>query len=93
MEKVTAVVPVYNTEKYLDECISSISNQTYENIEIILIDDGSHDNSPKICDMWAEKDSRIKVIHKKTKVPEKAATRVLKLQPANTYFLLTAMII
>lgn len=64
MEKVTIVVPVYNTEKYLDECIKSIVNQTYENIEVILIDDGSKDNSPKICDKWAQKDSRIQVIHK-----------------------------
>ena len=64
MEKVTIVVPVYNTEKYLDECIKSIVNQTYENIEVILIDDGSKDKSPKICDKWAQKDSRIQVIHK-----------------------------
>lgn len=64
MEKVTIVVPVYNTEKYLDECIRSIVNQTYENIEIILVDDGSKDKSPQICDKWAYKDNRIRVIHK-----------------------------
>lgn len=61
---VTVVVPVYNVEKYLDRCIDSIVNQTYKNLEIILIDDGSPDNCPKMCDAWAEKDSRIKVIHK-----------------------------
>ena len=62
---VTVVVPVYNVEKYLDRCIDSIVNQTYKNLEIILVDDGSPDNCPKMCDDWAEKDSRIKVIHKK----------------------------
>ena len=63
--KVTAVIPVYNAEKYLDECIKSIVNQTYQNLEIIIVDDGSKDSSPKICDMWKEHDNRIKVIHKK----------------------------
>lgn len=62
---VTVVVPVYNVEKYLDRCIESIVNQTYKNLEIILVDDGSPDNCPKMCDDWAKKDSRIKVIHKK----------------------------
>ena len=63
--KVSVVVPVYNVEKYLDECILSIANQTYKYLEIILVDDGSPDNCPKICDDWAKKDIRIKVIHKK----------------------------
>lgn len=62
---VTVVVPVYNVEKYLDRCIDSIVNQTYKNLEIILVDDGSPDNCPQMCDIWAEKDSRIKVMHKK----------------------------
>lgn len=62
---VTVIVPVYNTEKYLDRCLKSITQQTYKNIEILLINDGSSDNSGKICDNWAEKDLRIKVIHKK----------------------------
>lgn len=57
-------MPIYNVEKYLNKCIESIVNQTYENLEIILVDDGSPDNCPQICDIWAEKDSRIKVIHK-----------------------------
>lgn len=61
---ISVIVPVYNVEKYLDRCIRSIVNQTYKNLEIILIDDGSPDNSPQMCDEWAEKDSRIKVIHK-----------------------------
>lgn len=61
---VSVVVPVYNVEKYLDRCIDSIVNQTYKNLEIILVDDGSPDKCPQMCDQWAEKDSRIKVIHK-----------------------------
>lgn len=61
---VTVVVPVYNVEKYLDRCIDSIVNQTYKNLEIILVDDGSPDGCPQMCDDWAEKDNRIKVIHK-----------------------------
>lgn len=65
MEKLVSVaVPVYNAEKYLDRCIESIVNQTYRNLEIILVDDGSLDGSPKMCDDWAKKDNRIKVIHK-----------------------------
>ncbi len=61
---ISVIVPVYNVEKYLDKCIKSIVNQTYQNLEIILIDDGSTDESAKICDLWAEKDERITVIHK-----------------------------
>ena len=61
---VTVVVPIYNTEKYLDRCIESIVNQTYRNLEIILVDDGSPDNCPQMCDAWAKKDKRICVIHK-----------------------------
>lgn len=62
---VTIVLPIYNVEKYLNRCIYSVINQSYTNIEIILVDDGSKDNCPAICDEWAKKDSRIKVIHKK----------------------------
>lgn len=62
---ISIIVPVYKVEKYLDQCVESIVNQTYENIEIILVDDGSPDNSPAMCDQWAEKDSRIRVLHKK----------------------------
>ena len=62
---VTIVVPVYNAKKYLDRCVSSLVGQTYRNLEIILVDDGSADGSSDLCDKWGEKDSRIKVIHKK----------------------------
>lgn len=61
---VTVVVPIYNVEKYLDRCVSSIIGQTYRNLEIILVDDGSPDNCPRMCDDYAAKDPRIKVIHK-----------------------------
>lgn len=62
--KISVIVPVYKVEPYLDKCISSIANQTYRNLEIILVDDGSPDSCPAMCDAWAEKDSRIRVIHK-----------------------------
>ncbi len=62
--KVSVVIPIYNVEKYLPRCIESVINQTLEDIEIILVDDGSPDGSPRICDEYAKKDSRIRVIHK-----------------------------
>lgn len=62
--KISIIVPVYNVEKFLDICIKSIINQSYRNLEIILVDDGSPDNCPKICDFYAEKDDRVIVIHK-----------------------------
>ena len=61
---ISVIVPIYNVESYLNRCVESIVNQTYQNLEIILVDDGSPDNCPQICDDWARKDSRIKVIHK-----------------------------
>ena len=63
-ELVTIVVPVYKVEKYIDKCINSILNQTYKNLEIILVDDGSPDDCGKICDRYAKLDTRINVIHK-----------------------------
>lgn len=71
-ELVSVVVPIYNVEKYLNRCIRSIVSQTYSNLEIILVDDGSPDNCPQICDEWAEKDSRIIVVHKKNEGPGRA---------------------
>ena len=62
--KVSVIVPVYNAENYIKKCVDSLTNQTYRNLEIVLVDDGSKDNSGKICDELAAKDERIKVIHK-----------------------------
>ena len=64
-ELISVIVPIYNTEKYLVECVESLRRQTYSNIEIILVDDGSTDASIEICDGFAEKDSRVRVFHKK----------------------------
>ena len=61
---ISIVVPIYQIDKYLGLCIESLINQTYKNLEIILVDDGSHDRCPDICDLYARKDKRIKVIHK-----------------------------
>lgn len=62
---ISVIVPIYNVEKYLARCVDSIVNQTYKNLEIILVDDGSPDICPQMCDDYAKKDSRIKVVHKK----------------------------
>ena len=62
---ISLIVPVYNVAEYLPECVDSIINQTYKNLEIILVDDGSPDACPDICDEYAKRDSRIRVIHKK----------------------------
>lgn len=64
MSKISVVVPVYNAEPFLSQCIESILNQTHRDIELILVDDGSPDNCPKICDSYAVQDTRVRVIHK-----------------------------
>ena len=60
---ISVIIPVYNVEKYLNECLNSVCSQTFKNLEIILVDDGSTDDSSKICDKWSAKDSRVRVIH------------------------------
>ena len=65
MAKVSIVVPIYNVEKYLKQCVESIINQTLKDIEIILVYDCSPDNCPQMCDDYARRDNRIKVLHKK----------------------------
>ena len=83
---VSIVVPVYNAEKYLEDCLISLVDQTYENIEIILVDDGSVDDSGRICDSWAEKDDRIIVYHKKNEGV--STTRNFGIQRARGKFLM-----
>lgn len=61
---ISVVIPVYNVEKFLNKCVESVAHQTYKNLEIILVDDGSQDNCSTMCDEWKKKDSRVKVIHK-----------------------------
>ena len=61
---ISVIVPVYNAEKFLDRCINSIQNNTYKNLQIILVDDGSPDSSGDICEEYAKKDNRIVVLHK-----------------------------
>ena len=61
---ISIIVPIYNVEPYLDACVSSIAEQSYENLEIILVDDGSPDRCPEMCDRWAERDPRVRAVHK-----------------------------
>lgn len=62
--KVSFILPIYNVEQYLNQCVESILAQTYKDYEILLVDDGSPDNCPRLCDEWARKDNRIKALHK-----------------------------
>ena len=78
MPKVSIIVPVYNVQSYIHKCIDSLKEQTFRDIEIILIDDGSTDDSGKICDAYAEKDDRIRVIHKKNEVLSQARNDGIK---------------
>ena len=64
---VSVIIPIYKVEKYLERCVSSIVGQNYNNLEIILVDDGSPDNCPAMCDEWASRDARIRVIHQKNR--------------------------
>ena len=77
--KVSVIVPVYNVEKYIDRCVSSILRQTYKNIEVILVDDGSPDNCGKIIDDYAKKDSRIKIIHQENAGLSMARNEAIKI--------------
>ncbi len=77
--KISIIVPIYNTAKYLPKCLDSITNQTYQNLEIILVDDGSTDNSSTVANKYAKKDPRIKIIHQKNSGPSAARNHGLKI--------------
>ena len=79
MKTVSVVIPVYNVEKYLPECLDSVIDQTYKNLQIIIVDDGSTDSSGKICDEYAEKDNRIIVVHQKNAGAGAAKNTALKI--------------
>lgn len=67
-EQISVIIPIYNVEKYLSDCVESVLKQTYTDLEIILVDDGSQDASGQICDDYAKQDSRVQVIHKRMAV-------------------------
>lgn len=89
----SVIVPVYKAEKYIDRCINSILNQTLEDLELILVDDGSPDNSGAICDEYAQKDARVKVFHQKTVAFVLLVIQVLTTLSVIIFLLLTLMII
>ena len=82
MAKISIIVPVYRVEAYLEKCVSSIVKQTLQEIEIILVDDGSPDRCPAICDQLAKTDNRIRVIHQENKGLVGHATQEFLRQPA-----------
>lgn len=65
MPTISVIIPVYKVERYLDACVASVAAQTFADLEILLVDDGSPDNCPALCDAWAQKDARVRVIHQK----------------------------
>uniref|UniRef100_UPI003079CB33 glycosyltransferase family 2 protein n=1 Tax=Phascolarctobacterium succinatutens TaxID=626940 RepID=UPI003079CB33 len=77
MPRLSVIVPVYKVEKYIHKCVDSILNQTFKDFELILIDDGSPDNCGEICDEYAKKDSRVRVIHKENGGQSSARNRGL----------------
>ena len=90
---ISVIIPVYNVEKYLHRCLDSVIAQTYQNLEIICVDDGSVDESGKICDQYAVRDARIKVIHQENQGLSAARNRGLDEQTESILHSLTAMTI
>lgn len=78
MDKISVIVPVYNVENYLNRCLDALCNQTHKELEIILVDDGSTDESGKICDAYAKQDARVKVVHKENGGTSSARNRGLE---------------
>lgn len=85
MYKLSVIIPVYNVEKYIRKCVDSVLEQDYDDMEILLIDDGSLDHCPQICDMYAQRDSRIRVIHQENKGI--AETRNIGIREANAIYI------
>lgn len=88
MKELSIIIPVYKTEKYLRECMDSVLQEAPQNSEIILVDDGSPDNSPQICDEYAEKDERVKVIHQENKGLSGARNAAMKIAQGKKFFFL-----
>jgi len=88
---ISIIIPVYNSEQYLDRCINSVLDQTHEDLELILVNDGSTDKSGEICDSFALNDERIKVIHKKNGGPSEARNVGLDMALGHTLDLLIVM--
>lgn len=91
-KKISVVVPVYNAQDHLERCVKGLFAQTYQNLEIILVDDGSKDKSGAICDHLAQRDSRVKVIHKQNGGVPVREIREWRRRPANISSLLTVTI-
>lgn len=87
---ISVIVPVYNVEQYLDKCIESLVHQTYKDIEIILVDDGSTDRSLEICHRWCQKDERIKVVHKENEGVSSARNIGLNIMKGQYVFFIDA---
>ena len=88
---ISVIVPIYGVEDYLEKCVNSIISQTYHNLEIILVDDGSQDKCPEMCDAFVKRDNRIRVIHKKMVDYLMQEMSVLILQMVSILFLLIVM--
>ena len=88
---VSIIIPVYNAEKTLERCVDSILSQDFKDLELLLIDDGSRDGSPDICDRYAERDSRVRVFHKENGGVSRARNLGLSEAGAGTYSSWTAM--
>ncbi|WP_051205869.1 glycosyltransferase family 2 protein [Butyrivibrio sp. FC2001] len=89
-KKVSVIVPVYKAEKFIDRCIRSIIGQTYENLEILLVDDGSPDRSGEICDSYAQKDERVKVLHQENMGQSEARNNAIKIATGDYYVFMDA---